>query len=154
MFPPFGLPSLYWLQSGMAWSILELGAQVFYTGRRAADGKIYYSVFGSNGFTLSVIHEPDKKGLDCNVEQHGIILSSLTEGTLPFFPNYRLGPLKGSSCDTIITSSHEYIKQENYFVDANSILRSNAWNPTEKTTTGNHQLRRKNSKQRINLFST
>ena len=104
----------------------------FYTGRCAADGKIYYSVFGSNGFTLSVIHEPDKKGLDCNVEQHGIILSSLTEGTLPFFPNYRLGPLKGSSCDTIITSSHEYIKQEKYFVDANSILRSNAWNPTEK----------------------
>ncbi|MBK8735742.1 MAG: T9SS type A sorting domain-containing protein [Saprospiraceae bacterium] len=104
----------------------------FYTGRLAADGKIYYSVFGSNGFTLSVIHEPDKKGLDCNVEQHGIILSSLTEGTLPFFPNYRLGPLKGSSCDTIVTSSHEYIKQENYFVDANSILRSNACNPTEK----------------------
>jgi hypothetical protein len=64
----FGLLSQYLSQSGMAWSILELGAQVFYTGRCAADGKIYYSVFGSNGFTLSVIHEPDKKGLACNVE--------------------------------------------------------------------------------------
>ncbi len=104
----------------------------FFKSRRAPDNKIYFSVFGSNSFTLTVIHEPDKKGLDCQVEQHGIILSTLTEGTLPFFPNYRLGPLKGSSCDTIVTSSHEYIKQENYFVDANSILRSNAWNPTEK----------------------
>ncbi|MEO1259584.1 MAG: PKD domain-containing protein [Bacteroidota bacterium] len=72
----------------------------FYLCQLAPDGKIYISV--PNGvFSLHVIHFPDKKGLACQVEQRGVELPTFNATSMPNFPNYRLGPLDGSPCDTL-----------------------------------------------------
>lgn len=39
------------------------------------------------------------------VEQHGITLPTYNASSLPNFPNYRLGPLEGSPCDTLTITS-------------------------------------------------
>ena len=38
---------------------------------------------------MHVIHEPDKKGLDCNFEQHGIHFPAYNTITIPNFPYFR-----------------------------------------------------------------
>lgn len=72
----------------------------FFMAALAPDGKIYISANNSSKY-LHVIHEPDKKGLACNVEQHGIELPAWNQFTMPNFPYYGLGPLDGSPCDTL-----------------------------------------------------
>jgi hypothetical protein len=64
------------------------------------DGKIYVPSSGVN-FYLGVIHHPDRKGLACEVEQHSVRLPTYVYGTTPTFPTLRLGPVDGSSCDTL-----------------------------------------------------
>ena len=72
----------------------------FHQAQLAPDGKIYIS--NSNGtFYLHVIHNPNEKGLACNVEQHGIKLPVYNSFSVPNHPNYRLGPIDGSNCDTL-----------------------------------------------------
>ena len=62
----------------------------FYLEQLAPDGKIYISIPSSSKY-LHVIHEPDKKGKACNVEQHGFKLAGINYTTMPNFPNFRLG---------------------------------------------------------------
>ena len=64
------------------------------------DGKIYISGPGTTQH-LHVIHAPDSAGTDCRVELHGIALPAYTFSTMPNIPNHRLGPVDGSSCDTL-----------------------------------------------------
>jgi len=72
----------------------------FYLAQLAPDNKIYISC--PNGVTvLHVIHQPNEKGLACNVEQHGIHLPTYNGASMPNFPNFRLGPLDDSTCDTL-----------------------------------------------------
>lgn len=72
----------------------------FFLCQLAPNGKIYINTpSGSN--VLHVIHDPDKKGDACNVENHGIHLPSRNAFTMPNFPYFRLGPLGGSPCDTL-----------------------------------------------------
>ncbi len=73
----------------------------FYTIIRGADGRIYISA--NNGVSAkTVINHPNKKGVACDVQQAGLLLQHYSGiGTLPFYPNYRLGPIDGSSCDTL-----------------------------------------------------
>ncbi|MDO8365245.1 MAG: PKD domain-containing protein [Saprospiraceae bacterium] len=72
----------------------------FFHAALAPDGKIYILTTTNNDI-LHVIHSPTKKGLACKVEQHGIKLPARGSFFEPNFPNYRLGPLDGSSCDTL-----------------------------------------------------
>ncbi len=44
------------------------------------------------------------------VEQHGITLPTYNAFSLPNFPNYRLGPLDGSPCDTLGLDNHPIAK--------------------------------------------
>jgi len=67
----------------------------------APDGKIYICVGPCATEYLTVINEPDKKGKDCNVQQHAIYLGVNNYFMIPNFPNYKLGALKGSGCDTL-----------------------------------------------------
>ena len=62
----------------------------FYLAQLAPDGKIYISIPGTAKY-LHVIHEPNKKGKACNVEQRGMVLPSFNYTTMPNFPNFRLG---------------------------------------------------------------
>jgi hypothetical protein len=66
----------------------------------APDGKIYITTT-SGSRTLHVIHRPDEPGTACAFEQHGIRLPCYNARSVPTFANYRLGPVDGSSCDTL-----------------------------------------------------
>lgn len=71
----------------------------FFCGQLGPDGKIYiHSLPNINA--LTVIEEPDIWGYDCYVNQHSVYLSS-PNMSVPNNPNYRLGPVDGSSCDTL-----------------------------------------------------
>jgi hypothetical protein len=65
----------------------------------APDGKIYIS--GGACHYLHTIDNPDEPGTACNVNQHSVQLPTINGYTIGNFPNFRLGPLDGSSCDTL-----------------------------------------------------
>jgi Secretion system C-terminal sorting domain len=94
----------------LPWNAYEPPAR-FYQSQIGPDGKIY--VFPTAGRrTFTVIDHPDLHGLGCNVIQHKYETLGLTaSGTVTVhqparFPNYRLGPVVGSPCDTITSSTH------------------------------------------------
>jgi PKD repeat protein len=92
----------------------------FYLAQLAPDGKIYINV-PSGVHYLHVIHQPNLPYPDCNVEQHGIHLPTYNSASLPNFPNYRLGPLDGSPCDTLGLDNHPIAKYR-YDQDTNDYL--------------------------------
>ena len=69
------------------------------------DSLIYFTEWYSP--YMHVIHEPDVEGTACNVELRYIELPVNSGRSIPNFPNYRLGPLEGSPCDTISVSIEE-----------------------------------------------
>ncbi len=71
----------------------------FVTMQIGPDGKIYESC-GNSEWVYHVIDRPDEKGDSCLFHQHGIAMPSFCMG-VPNFPNYRLGALNGSPCDTL-----------------------------------------------------
>ena len=50
---------------------------------------------------MHIIHQPDEPGLDCQYQQHGLHLITANSFSVPTFPNFRLGPIDGSDCDTL-----------------------------------------------------
>ena len=76
-------------------------ATSFWNMYLAANGKIYIT----SGSSVQHIHEmnfPDSAGLACDVQQHAIDLGSYRHGrAVPNHPNYNLGPVVGSVCDSI-----------------------------------------------------
>ncbi len=77
----------------------------------APDGKIYINQFKADT-ALHVIHNPDQAGFNCNFERKAIHLPCLDPYTLPYYPNYLLGPLSGSGCDTLDLSISEQKKEK------------------------------------------
>lgn len=71
----------------------------FWMHQIGPDGKIYINTT-STTMALHTIESPDSPGVACNVQQHSILLPHFN-ATLPNFPNYRLGALTGSPCDTL-----------------------------------------------------
>jgi len=69
-------------------------------GQLAPDGKIYISTNGDTKF-MHLIHQPNKQGVECNVEVRGLDLLSYGRWSIPNHPFHRLGPLDGSPCDTL-----------------------------------------------------
>jgi hypothetical protein len=68
------------------------------------DGKIYVGYDDGNCQTLTYIEHPDIKGQACGLCQNCYSKPSDPThytSTAPNQPNYSLGPLKGSPCDTI-----------------------------------------------------
>jgi hypothetical protein len=64
------------------------------------DGKIYLVSVNTNHI-LHVIHQPNRKGADCELELRGYRLQSLTNFQALNFPHFRLGPMDGTTCDTL-----------------------------------------------------
>lgn len=85
-------------------------ATLFDIAQLAPDGKIYIGT-GNSTLRLHVIHNPDEPGLACNMEQHGIELPRYYMNSLPNHPNYHLGALAGSVCDTLGLGVREQILQ-------------------------------------------
>jgi len=75
----------------------------FYHVQLAPDGKIYISSLVALPF-LHIIEQPNEPGAVCNVRQHALELP-ISVSSLPNMPNYRLGALPGSPCDTLIMNS-------------------------------------------------
>ncbi|MBK8845564.1 MAG: T9SS type A sorting domain-containing protein [Bacteroidetes bacterium] len=72
---------------------------VFVLHQIGVDGKIYITT-STGTFAMHAIENPDSGGLACNVNQHAIILPRYNF-SIPNFPNYDLGVLPGSPCDTL-----------------------------------------------------
>lgn len=73
--------------------------------QRGPDNKIYIAG-GAQGYTMHIIHDPDEPGQACNGEVTAIILNTYYLATMPTFNTLRLGPLDGSSCDTLGLDNH------------------------------------------------
>jgi hypothetical protein len=69
----------------------------------APDGRIYVS---SDKCGIHVIHQPNMPGTACNFVQHELIVPGVFTEMMPNHPNYTLGPVAGSICDTL-TGYHE-----------------------------------------------
>ena len=72
----------------------------FYLAQLAPNNKIYISSASESPF-LHVIEKPENKGKACNLKEYGLSAYDQVLGALPYFPNYRLGPLMGTGCDSI-----------------------------------------------------
>lgn len=75
-------------------------ATMFDLAQLAPDGKVYIGT-GNGTLHLHVIHDPDEPGLACNLEQHGVELPRYFMNSLPNHPNYHLGAVAGSVCDSL-----------------------------------------------------
>jgi Secretion system C-terminal sorting domain len=78
----------------------------FYMSQLAPNGKIYISALNQVNM-LHVINQPDSLGLACYLQQHGLITPTYIVYGLPHFPNYRLGALEGSPCDSLVSEANE-----------------------------------------------
>ncbi len=82
-------------------------ATSFWNMYLAANGKIYITS-GSGVQHLHEMNYPDSAGVACNVQQHAIDLVSYFHGrAVPNHPNYNLGPVVGSVCDSLSVGLHE-----------------------------------------------
>lgn len=73
----------------------------FFRAQLAPDGKIYMNATNSN-LSLHTIHQPDLPGLACMFENNAVVVENyIFWGSMPYFPNYRLGALTGSLCDSL-----------------------------------------------------
>ncbi|MCB0691464.1 MAG: PKD domain-containing protein, partial [Saprospiraceae bacterium] len=65
------------------------------------DGRIYVCPTTGSNREMSTIEYPHEGGTACEVRQHSIHIPTNFSRTMPNFPNFRLGPLDGSPCDTL-----------------------------------------------------
>ena len=79
----------------------------------AVDGKIYMPAWGGTNY-IHIIDHPEQQGLACNVIQHAIELPCAL-GFPPNFPNYRLGALTGSACDSLVIDGITSLPASNLF---------------------------------------
>lgn len=63
------------------------------------DGRIYWSTTGGTKY-MNVIDFPDEQGMACGMRWRQYMGAFMAK-TTPNYPNYRLGPLDGSPCDTL-----------------------------------------------------
>ncbi len=74
----------------------------------APNGKIYmtsYSVDNPSDTLLYVINNPEAGGISCNFDSIKVSTGGIAfpkVNGLPNMPNYNLGPLEGSECDTLV----------------------------------------------------
>ena len=90
----------------------------FYRGQLAPDGKIYWNCPNGEN-VMHVIDHPDSAGLACGFRQHGVQLLSYNAFTMPHYPNYYLGAMVGSGCDTITSYQSAVINGQGVYVYPN-----------------------------------
>ncbi|MFN0213376.1 MAG: PKD domain-containing protein [Saprospiraceae bacterium] len=66
----------------------------------APNNKIYMCCTSGTYF-YHTIHKPDRLGTACDFRQHDLELPTVNSSQMPNFPNFRLGPIDGSPCDTL-----------------------------------------------------
>ncbi len=101
--------------------------------KRGPDNKIYFATRYASPFpissypypdsmrnvinsNLSVINSPDSIGISCDYQEFSFSLGGKrTYGGLPNNPEYDLGPLVGSGCDTLTTSIQTVSSEQSFF---------------------------------------
>lgn len=88
---------------------------------------------------LNVINEPNQAGMACDIQISAIDLCGGIQSTgLPNMPNYRLGALQGSECDTLNTAIIEEPKPEiEYSIYPNPAIN---YLQVETSQAGNHTI--------------
>jgi hypothetical protein len=93
----------------------------FFNEYLAANGKIYIT----SGSGVQHIHEmnyPDSAGTACDLQQHAIFLDMWNFRAVPNHPNYHLGPVIGSICDSLSVGQEEYYSQiQNFQISPNPL---------------------------------
>ncbi len=82
---------------------------MFYMGKLAPDGKVYIAVLGGNSRWLHRMEHPNEPGVACQVTQHALQLPCYNRFMVPNTPEYRLGPVDGSACDSLGLNSTKYV---------------------------------------------
>jgi len=85
----------------------------FYNAQLAPDNKIYIGTYGGDNI-LHYINQPDSAGLNCQVIQNSFFLP-YPNVSVPTYPNYDLGALTGSPCDSLIASVNSTSPKNNSF---------------------------------------
>lgn len=80
----------------------------------APDNKIYISTYNGTK-ALHVISEPDILDTACNFTRKGLVLPSYNAPSIPNHPNYDLGPLQGSPCDTLYLQTNNSVTSNQSF---------------------------------------
>ena len=108
-------------------------ATLFNILQLAPDGKIYIGT-GNSTLHLHVINQPDSAGLACDLVQHGVPLPAYNFNSLPNHPNYFLGALAGSPCDTLTSLATELIINHklNVFPNPNNGYFTLGFNPQKE----------------------
>ncbi|MBK8451056.1 MAG: T9SS type A sorting domain-containing protein [Saprospiraceae bacterium] len=89
----------------------------FYQLALADDDKIYLSCYSSNIF-LHRINNPNGKGVNCNFKLRDIELPAWMIGGLPIMPNFKLGEVSGSNCDSL-TSNRDFNPIKSFIISPN-----------------------------------
>ncbi len=63
------------------------------------NGKLYNWASGSR--FMHVVNFPNRLGTNCKLQQRSLQLPSFSALPNAYYPNYRLGPVDGSACDTL-----------------------------------------------------
>nr|MBK9652088.1 T9SS type A sorting domain-containing protein [Bacteroidota bacterium] len=72
----------------------------FYTSWLAPDDKIYIIAQNCCDY-VTVINSPDTLDSLCNITPHSNWLITINTWTIPNYPNYELGPVPGTICDSL-----------------------------------------------------
>jgi Secretion system C-terminal sorting domain len=93
----------------------------FFNEYLAANGKIYITS-GSTVFHIHEMNYPDSAGAACDLQQHSIFLDMFNFRAVPNHPNYHLGPVIGSVCDSLSVGQEEYYSQiQNFQISPNPL---------------------------------
>jgi hypothetical protein len=69
------------------------------------DGIIYCRNL-NGAYCMHRINHPEREGTACELEQNAMNFEPYAFKNLPHFPNFRLGPVDGSPCDTLGLDNH------------------------------------------------
>ena len=95
-------------------------ATTFWAQYLAANGKIYLT--SGNGVQhLHEINYPDSAGIACDVQQHAVSLGVWHFRAVPNHPNYNLGPVVGSICDTLSVGLAEPAHDFRFVISPNPV---------------------------------
>lgn len=91
----------------------------FYLMQRAINGKIYVSSPNSSS-CFSVINNPDVVGPGCNAIAHGLSdLPYYNGSSVPYFPDFDLGAIPGSNCDSLTALTNPPSQPQNFEIYPN-----------------------------------
>jgi len=94
----------------------------WWQGQLAPDGRIYVNNSNSN-VNLHRVRFPNRKGVACQFVQNDIATPTINADDMPNLPNYRLGPVDGSACDTLGMDNHPLARFRWDFEDTLTPLR-------------------------------